>query len=94
MVTLGDLGIALRAKVPDGGRIFDQKSEIVRFEQRQQAAGVRTYGVFHARIEAVVHVSQHQVEIGIREADLFDFRDLLFLHAANERRTKIEEGPE
>jgi len=64
LVAAGDLGIALRPQVPDGGRVLDQEGESVPFELGQKAGGVGADGVAHAGIEAVVDVREHQVQAG------------------------------
>src|SRR6185369_8747516 len=51
-IARGDLRIALRTQVPDGGRVLDEKREIVLREQRQNARGVRTELFAHAGVEA------------------------------------------
>ena len=63
-VLFGDLGITLRPEVPEGRRVFDQEGEGVGVEKRQDAAGIRADGVFHAGVEAVVNVGQDEVETG------------------------------
>jgi hypothetical protein len=88
------LGIALRAEVPDGGGIFDQEREVVLIEQGENARGVGADEIVHAGIEAVVHVSEHKVQIGLRCADGFDLADPFLLLAAGQIGAVVEKGPE
>ncbi len=94
LVTRGNLGITLRAQVPDGGGILDQEREVVLIEQGKNARSVRADEIVHARIEAVVHVSEHQVQIGLGCADGFDLADPFLLLAAGEIGAVIEKGPQ
>ena len=64
LVTFGDFRIALRAKIPNGRRIFDQESEIVCFELRQNACHIGADGVPDTRVEAIIDVREHEVELG------------------------------
>ena len=54
----------------------------VLLEQRQHARGVGADGVAHARVEAVVHVRQHQIQIGLGPPDALD----LAIHSSCMRR--------
>ena len=94
LIAGGDLGIALRAQVPDGGRILDQEREVVVIEQGENARGVRADEIVHARIESVVHVSEHKVQIGLRCPDGFDLADPFLLLAKREIGAVVEKGPE
>ena len=82
LISRSDLRIALRAQVPDGRGILDQKREVVLIEQGKHARGVGADEIVHARIEAVVHVGEDQVQIGLRGADGFILTDPFLLLAA------------
>ena len=94
LVARGDLRIALRPEVPDGGGIFDQEREIVVIEQGQHTRGVGADEIAHAGIEAVVDMSEHEIEIGLGGADGFDFADPVFLLAARELGAVVEKSPQ
>ncbi len=66
LITRGDLRIALRAQVPDGGGVLDQEREVVLIEQGKNARGVGADQIVHAGIEPVVHVSEDKIQIGLR----------------------------
>ena len=86
-----DLRIALRAQVPDGGRILDQKREVVLSEQRQHARRVGADFFAHAGVEAIVDMGQRQVEMRLGFANVFDLSDPFRLLAPRQIGAKIEE---
>ena len=57
-VARGDLWIALRSQVPDGGRVLDEEREVVLGEQGQNARGVRTQLFAHGGVKAVVDMRE------------------------------------
>ena len=81
LVFLGDFRITLWAEIPYGGGIFDQESEIVLIQQRQKPRRIRADEIVHASVEAIVHVREHEIEVGLGLADGFDLCDPFFLPA-------------
>jgi len=81
LVTFGDFRIALRSKISNGRRVFDQESEIVCLELRQNACHIGADGVSHTRVEAVIDVGEDEVELGVCLTDFFYLADPLFLYA-------------
>ena len=86
LIASGDFRIALRTEIPDGGRVFDQKREIVFGDERQRAGGVGADGVLHAGVETVVDMSQGEVEVRANGAQGADLRHPILLHEAGEFR--------
>ena len=84
LVTFGDFRIALRSKISNGRRVFDQESEIVCLELRQNACHIGADGVSHTRVEAVIDVGEDEVELGVCLTDFFYLADPLFLYATGE----------
>src|SRR5271166_4053203 len=70
-----NLRISLGAEIPDGGRILDEKREVVLVEQRQNAGRVRSYEIPHTGIETIVHVGEDEVEIGLGRANRLNLPD-------------------
>src|ERR1035441_3759424 len=67
-IALGDGGIAFGAKVPDGGRVFDEEGEAARVQQRKHPFGIGPNGIAHCLVQAVVDVGQDQVEVRLLAA--------------------------
>ncbi len=59
-------------------------------EQREYAAGIGANGVFHAGVETIVHMGQHNIEARTKGAKLFCGIEPVFLHAARKPGAKIE----
>ena len=84
------LRIALRAQVPDRSRVLDQKRKVMPIEQRQHARGVGADQVAHARVEAIVYMRQHKIQIRLGGADGFDLADPFLLLPARQLGAIIE----
>ena len=63
-------------------------------EQGQHSRGVGADEIAHAGIEAIVHMREHEIEIGLGGADGFDFADPFFLLAAREVGAEVEKSPQ
>ena len=63
--------------MPHRCRILDEEREIVLVQQRQHAARVRPEEVAHARVEAIVDVSEGEIEMWLCFADSLDLTDPL-----------------
>ena len=63
-------------------------------EQWQHPRGVGADEIAHAGIEAVVHMREHEIEIGLGGADGLDLADPFLLLAAREVGAVVEKSPQ
>ena len=91
-VALSDSGITFGTEVPHRCGILDQEREAARVQKGQHARGVGADGIAHTGVQAVVHVGQHQIEIGLGAARLIQLGEPFLLHAVGESGAEIEKG--
>src|ERR1039457_5360781 len=84
VVAARDLLVALRRFVPHGGRVLHQEGEAMVFEERRELRGISADGVAHGRIQAVLDMGEHDIQIAARAADRVDFGEPLLLHVARQ----------
>src|ERR1700736_2584373 len=90
LVAGGNLRITLGTQIPDSGGIFHQKREIATLQQGQDGSRVGPDQIAHARIEAVVYMSQDEIEVGTgRDPDPLSLQPASEACAIVEKRAQI-----
>ncbi len=90
-ISFGNVVITLRPQVPNGRRILDQKSDGVLLQLRDNPSGIRTDGIPHPPIEAIVNMRQNQIEVWLLAADGLHLPDPVLLHPSRQLAAEIEE---
>jgi len=91
-IFLGNFPVPVRAEVPNGRRIFDQKSKFPAGRHREKPGGVRADRVPHPSIEPVVHMGEDQVEIGFSPSQCLQFGDPFGLDPPRQFRAKVQKA--
>ena len=92
-IPFGNLGISAWSQMPDGRRVFDQKCEVVLFEQRQHPRRVGPNQIAHPRVELVVDMGENDIELRLPAPHGFHFRQPIRLQVSRQFRPVVEKGP-